>query len=610
MTSRFVMMGDRHLSSLRSLFLNDRSIRGNANPAESSGPSIILIYSSTILCFLFSSILVSSIGFILGIPITSNHFFIASGFTLSFAIILCFILSGRNWLFKSLFNLGLVGSSFYFCLMISQHFWDISYDGQAYHQEALIQLARGWNPFYELLNGQQANRMDYWLNHYSKGVWIYATMVFKVTQDIESGKVFHLWLITAAFLITLSFLWRFEKCPRWLAFLISVLAAFNPVALYQSLSFYLDGQLMSCMVILIAVLGLIYRESRWIYYVLLFMVLPVLVNIKLTAGIYSGMIIMGYLGILWMKAKYEELRKAFLFSVAGFAIGFILMGFNPYVTNTIHKGNPFYPALGTDRSYYTFPQFPANFIGKNSFSLLFFSIFAKSDNVRGVEKKAELKIPFWVSREELRAFTDTNAKQGGFGPLFGGAILLSFLIILGASLRLYRGGYKISEANPSGCRGEMGAEGRADIILGLSCLGLLLSTCLINPASSLARFIPQMWFFPLITVILACSFKDQWLRVIGYLIIVTLLVNNLLVGITYYQYNFEITKIYHERLGKMAARSKEKPIPLYFGHFRTSNTLRFDRLGIRYRIVENREECWGGKRILPNSIILECVSKE
>jgi hypothetical protein len=87
--------------------------------------------------------------------------------------------------------------------------------------------------------------MDRWLNHYSKGVWFYQSVIFKATQNIEAAKLFHIWLMMAAFSITFSFLLRFQGLPLWLAFLISLLAAFNPVSIYQSLSFYLDGQLMS-----------------------------------------------------------------------------------------------------------------------------------------------------------------------------------------------------------------------------------------------------------------------------------------------------------------------------------------------------------------------------
>lgn len=567
-----------------------------------------LILGSSIVFFLFASLLLTSSGFLYRIPIRSSHFFMAAGITLLYAFLSCFLPPGRNRIFKISLVLVLLMSSFFVCLLISRNFFDLSYDGQAYHQEAIIQLAQGWNPVYEQLTSPQCNDMNRWLNHYSKGVWFYATSIFQVTKDIESGKLFHFWLMIAALFVTLSFLLRFEMLSVSSAVLISFLVAFNPVSIYQSLSFYLDGQLMSLMIILLGVLGFIYREPKWIYYFLLLIVIPVLVNVKLTAGIYSGLILMGYLGMLWVKSKWEQFRKTLVYTLIAFLLGFVLFGFNPYVTNTLHRGNPFYPALGTDRSDYTYPQFPANFIGKDSVSLLFYSIFSKSDNVRGPQKMAYLKIPFTVSKDELGAFTDTNAKQGGFGPLFGGAILLSFSIIIGILLTLYSRSKKTGPGkNNLGGKGNA-ADGASlpSIYLGLFSLGLVLTTCLINPASSLARFVPQMWLFPIIAVLLVYSLKNKALRILGHLVLMVLVLNNVLIGYSYYSYNIKITTLYNKRLENWAALSRENPIRFYFGHFLSSNTLRFDRFGIAYSIVERREDCLNGQRILPNSIIMKC----
>jgi len=337
------------------------------------------------------------------------------------------------------------------------------------------------------------------------------------------------------------------------------------------------------------------------------MAISILVNTKLTAGIYASILIFGYLTILWFAKKIEILRKVSAVSTGAFLLGFLIFGFSPYVTNTLSQGNPFYPALGTDRSDYTAPQFPSNFTGKNPIFLLFYSIFAKSDNVRGPDKMAFLKVPFMVSRDELRAFTDTNAKQGGFGPLFGGAILLAFFVLTAALINLYRLRGRFIRGNdpPAPERSEIG--GKTNIVIGLVCSALVLATCLVNPASSLARFIPQMWLLPIFAFFLAYFSKNHLIRIVGSVIIVTLLLNNALIAFAYYQYNCEITRVYRHRLGEMAQESKENPIQFYFGHFRTSNVWRFEQLGIIFEVVERKEECRNGQRILPNSIILKCT---
>ena len=87
----------------------------------------------------------------------------------------------------------------------------------------------------------------------------------------------------------------------------------------------------------------------------------------------------------------------------------------------------------------------------------------------------------------------------------------------------------------------------------------------------------------------------------------TLLLNNALVASAYYKYNYEITRIYRQRLGSLAAESWKNPPFFHFGHFRAGNTWRFERLGVVFEVVERKEECGNGQRILPNSIVLKCA---
>jgi len=592
------------ISPIRSFFLKENS--GNKAQAASS---VLLLFGSGIIFFLFVTILVVSTGFFFDVPVTSYHLYISLFSLLAFIIASCFLFPFRQKLLTFLLLSGLLAGSFYLSFEVSKSFFDISYDGQAYHQEALFQLVGDWNPVYHHLSGTEANNMDRWLNHYSKGVWFYESVVFKATHNIEAAKLFHIWLMMAAFSITFSFLICFKGLPLWLAFLISLMSAFNPVSIYQSLSFYLDGQLMSLLVILISTLGLLYREreSNRFDYFLLFMTVSILVNVKLTAGIYASILIVGYLTILWFTKKIKIFHGIFTISTGAFLLGLIIFGFSPYVTNTLSQGNPFYPALGTDRADYTAPQFPSNFTGRNSAFLLFFSIFAKCDNVRGPDKTAVLKVPFTVSRDELKAFTDTNPKQGGFGPLFSGAILLAFTVFAAALINFYLLRGRLIRGDDPLDPEKYEIDRQTNIGIGLFSSALVLLTCLINPASSLARFIPQMWLIPIFAFFLSYFSKNQLLRIFGYFIIITLLLNNALVSVTYYKYNSQITRVYHQRLGKMAQESKENPNQFYFGHFRTSNVWRFNRLGITFEVVELKEECKNGQRILPNSIILKCA---
>jgi len=596
----------------RNYFLNPTPEIENLSPVRREASRTLLVYSSSILFFLFFSVLLSSTGFLFRVPITPYHLFLSAASTFLFTwkrSIRFFRRTGYEFFLL----LALLAISFLASLLFSRQFYDLSYDGQAYHQEAIFQLSKGWNPFYTQLSEGKANHLERWINHYSKAVWIYECVVYKFTDDIEASKLFHFWLVLSAFSITLSFFLRFRHFPVHVAFLLSLLVAFNSVSMYQSLSFYLDGQLMSLVIALMVTLAYIHTGEREGHFGNLFLIIPVLVNTKLTAGAYTAVFLLGFGLVLWVEKDLGILYRYLGWGISAFLFGFFLLGISPYITNTIYKGNPFYPVFGNDHSeLYKEPNMAGNFLGKNSAMVLFQSIFSRSDNVRFRESRGELKLPFTFQKRELNAFTDTNAKQGGFGPLFGGAILLSLAVVLGGlgicffqSRRL--GGGENADLKGENQKKPMDHTNPPQMLpTGIYCLAILLFSCLINPTSSLARFVPQMWLFPIFACLLAFSLNKRWIHWIGALIMVTLLANNLLIGISYYSYNSHITSLYNLKLREIAEETKKNPVKLYFGHFRSSSALRFDKFGIRYQVIERREECRDAERILPNSILLKC----
>ena len=142
--------------------------------------------------------------------------------------------------------------------------------------------------------------------------------------------------------------------------------------------------------------------------------------------------------------------------------------------------------------------------------------------------------------------------------------------------------------------------------VGFLSLATILVSCLINPVSSLARFVPQMWLFPIAAILLAFSLNAKWIKMMAIIILIALFLNNLLIGATYIRYNIEITELYNQRFKEMAILSKQNPLRIYFGHFRSSSKLRFDKFAIEFESVETKDECINGKNILPNSILLQC----
>jgi hypothetical protein len=107
---------------------------------------------SSIVSFLFASLLVSSIGFLFRIPITSGHFWGAVGITLLYVILSWSLHPGQSKVFQISMSFILLVSSFYVCLMISRNL--SFHDGQAYHQKPYS--AQLMEPLYEQLTSLQS----------------------------------------------------------------------------------------------------------------------------------------------------------------------------------------------------------------------------------------------------------------------------------------------------------------------------------------------------------------------------------------------------------------------------------------------------------------------
>jgi len=248
------------------------------------------------------------------------------------------------------------------------YLYDLSWDGQAYHQEAVIQLSNGWNPFHDApLKGIHS----VWINHYAKGPWIAAASLYAITGHIEQGKVFNLLLIASSFFIALAaFMAHYRE--RWIEPLVlSLLAAGNPVSILQSPTFYVDGQLASMLVIFLALGYLSVFTRRKAVLPLLALSVIITVNIKFTALVYILVISAVVIFYLLLKKQTDLAGMVAMALIPGLLAGFFLVGFNPYVTNTLRQGNPFYPLAGPNATDIMTVNSPENFRDMNRFEKLF-----------------------------------------------------------------------------------------------------------------------------------------------------------------------------------------------------------------------------------------------
>lgn len=439
------------------------------------------------------------------------------------------------------------------CLLIGGIAFDLSYDGQTYHQEAIILLGQGWNPFFGI-PVQGINQL--WINHYAKASEIFAAVLFHSSGNVEIGKSFNLILMGASFLLMFSAIARLGG-GLGLAGIFAFLLAFNPVSLYQSLTYYVDGPLASLMVIYLAIACLLWNRSRPVYFLGLAACLILLCNLKFTGLAYAGLLTLGTIGVFFFLGDKPRLKPFVAVSAASGLLAVSLVGFNPYITNMLHAGHPFHPLSGPDAVDIMTPNMPADFQEKGRVEKMAISLFSRSDNPKP-PAESQLKWPFFMTEWEVKTFTSPDARTGGFGPLFSGALLLSGVVFLWAFL-----------ASPR------------RMVMPMAVLLVIWGTALANPEGWWARYAPQIWVAALLPCFVVLRTKSApVLQGVSVLTILALVINLSIVAFTYFGGQVEANL----ELRRQLARLREQPetLQVYFYDFQ-SNRHRLQQAGVKFQ---------------------------
>lgn len=450
---------------------------------------------------------------------------------------------------------------------IAGDFYDMSYDGEVYHQEAVIKLVNSWNPFYEHLRKIETDSPDL-LNHYAKGPWIYEAALYKATPAIENAKVFNFLLLSAAFSFTVAALKSYSKIKQ--PVLLSILLTLNPVMVYQTLSFYIDGQLGSLLLCFLALAFMIVQRRDTFLYLALIMTIVLLCNVKFTGVVYAvcggGLLICW----LWGLGQRKRITQVIKTGLAGIILAICLTGFNPYVTNTINYGHPFFPLYGAGSNNMDImtSNSPQSFLTMSRVEKLFYAAFSCTENAVGLERP-RLKTPFVYEKREIEfLLSGTDTRIGGFGPWYGGILLCSAVLLAILCLHHPRKGFYTAAA-----------------------IGTVFLSAIVNPEAWWARYAPQLWAIPVIAAIGALAVRPWYIRLSGWIMAALLAFNIILVTVPYSVANYYASAAWGEVLDELKAVNE--PFTIYFGEFRSKRTQLMER-GIVYNEVRYKYDLPNG----------------
>lgn len=550
------------------------------------------ILSIQMLILLSSIVLLSSISLILNFKI-DGLFFIA-GILLSLiygniVISSTFKKDKINYLKIAIYNVFYL-LILYIPLIVSDNFYDISHDGQMYHQEAIIQLQQGWNPIYdkdleENLDNKKANEIhiskinpNFWINHYAKGNWLLSSVIYDLTGKIEQSKVGNIYFLIISFLLTMSLLLKLSL-NKFYSIWFALLAAFNPIVITQLFTFYIDGQLASLFLILLVLLIMNYIEYNNKFVVAIGLTIIMFINIKFTALGYALILCtIPFIADLYLNNRNLNMKlmgnfklkfnkKLFYFLSSSFLIGIIIVGSNSYVKNTINHGNPMYPLAGEERVDIMTHTTPNSFKEATWIEKLYLSIFSETSN--STTEKLKTKFPISITDEEKSLLWVMDIRVGGFGPLFGAIVILSIFGIL-----IWR---KIL----------FGLKGKLFLIVSI----FVFFTVLINPELWWARYVPQLWLLPLFYLMfLALSKKNKRKMFYIHFVSVIISINIFLFIKASYDMNFQLTKELNLQLEVLKEYTINNQLSVSFNSM-NSNRVRLEENNINYSSNEDIEGC-------------------
>lgn len=441
------------------------------------------------------------------------------------------------------------------CYFISGIFFDFSYDGQNYHQDAILRLAEGWNPIHQPI----VEGYSYMLKHYPKGPWYLATSIYMLSGSIEHSKMFGILLPFCTLLIAFQFFQRIRI--HWLiSIILASLLSYTPTVITESFSFYVDGILISLLTLLLLLIIDFFLTGRTERLILMTLTGIVLVNVKSTGAVYCGMFLS--IALLYLYCTQEDrggVKKLHAFlrhSAAIFVVGILIAGFNPYITNTICCGHPLYPFNKTNPAI---EQAPAEFIAENRVKKLTYSLFSESEPSKKV--MPTLKLPFVVRKNEIEALGTTSLRYGGFGPLF--SAVLSLLPVAG---------YLLWKRSRKKCL----------ICLGLSG-GIILSVLVVSEAWY-SRFVPQLWLIPMSWIAVLFLVRARTGKVIAGFMLCLLAINQLFFSVVNWKHWRTTQERFISQVSKLKEASSHSIVEVK-AEWRPQK-YRLEEMGLRFSWVE------------------------
>jgi 4-amino-4-deoxy-L-arabinose transferase-like glycosyltransferase len=339
---------------------------------------------------------------------------------------------------------------------------------------------------------------------------------------------------------------------RWKASVLAIVVAFNPVVMSELTTYLVDGIMIGFLVVAVAVLFSGFKRPQPAPVWAGTFATIVSINAKFTGLVFLCFVFAA--GWVWCAVLHRKwLVRYTAVTALALVTGVLVFGYNPYITNTIHRGHPFYPVLGTA----AFPSLtqqkkegielyetPKNLLGHSRFYRLAYATFGRPGNAPyRNEPNAQLMWPFAARTTDLFYYRYHETRLAGFGPYFSGALIIG--------LGLW--GFLLFQ------RGR--ARWAATLVVLTIVLSLSISLHLWWP-----RYGPQLWLLPAVPALFAIwQSQSGWAVRVSWALLALLAVNAAIVAGVRINWETNATRKLRGQLAELSQQGREVEIALdYF----------------------------------------------
>lgn len=453
-------------------------------------------------------------------------------------------------------------------LLFSVLFYDFTFDGQWYHHPAIYKLADGWNPFLDPLDKAHKSIL-----HFPKGTWYFSASIFSALGVFETGKCLNIIMIAITALMVYGTLIDY-KIGKIKSIAVSLMIVLHPVVWSEITTFQNDNNLYLNLIIYTVAIFSWLRTNDKKSVLLGVMASICIINIKFTGLVF--LLVFATFGFLY----FIIYKPAYIWKYAGIHVMILILGigvfgYNPYVTNFIHRGHPLYPVMGTTeypshiaegKDGNEIYETPKNMMGKSTLTRFFYGNFSSPSNAPyNNQKDAELIFPFTSKMSDWKVYRFHDLRLAAFGPFFSGVLVLSlgYLIFLLFKLKKLRWHLLIPV------------------------LAIITSLAL-SKHFWWARFGPQLWLFPISLIVASFLTNNSKARnKFNWSMIGLVLINGIIVLSIHLNWVHKSTVKQRKQLTEI--RNQDMPIEICMYWFNESVSRKLKKWDIEFKEISRKE---------------------